>query len=72
LPQAEAAGLVKKVSTRFEFPDGTKAFEKAINAHPEKFWTKDLLDKLDAYIQTQFKYLSEEPKDDDEDKEAEA
>jgi RecA/RadA recombinase len=72
LPQAEAAGLVKKVSTRFEFPDGTKAFEKAINAHPEKFWTKDLLDKLDAHIQTQFKYLSEEPKEDDEDEEAEA
>jgi RecA/RadA recombinase len=58
LPLAEAAGIVKKVSTRFEFPDGTKAFEKAINREPEKFWTQDILNKLDAYVQTQFKYTA--------------
>jgi RecA/RadA recombinase len=67
LPLAEDAGIVKKVSTRFEFPDGTKAFEKAINREPEKFWSKDILDKLDAYVQTKFKYTAAEEADDEED-----
>lgn len=58
LPMAEASGLVKKVSTRYEFPDGTKAFEKAVLREPEKFWTPELLKKLDTYIQTQFKYTA--------------
>jgi RecA/RadA recombinase len=55
LIHAVAAGLVTK-GAKFEFPDGTKAFEKAINRTPEKFWTKELLTKLDTYIQTQFQY----------------
>ncbi len=56
LPLAEKHGIVKKVSTRFEFPDGTKAFEKAINKNPEKYWTEDILMLLEAAAQKEFKY----------------
>jgi hypothetical protein len=48
--------IFKKVSTRVELPDGTKAFEKNIDEDPEKYFTKDILDKLDAEIQKGFKY----------------
>jgi RecA/RadA recombinase len=58
LPLAEAAGLVKKVSNKYEFPDGTKVFESAINKDPEKYFTKDFLDKLEPYIQSHFKYTA--------------
>ena len=49
-------GIFKKVSTRIELPDGSKAFEKNIDEDPEKYYTKDILDKLDAAIQKDFKY----------------
>jgi RecA/RadA recombinase len=49
-------GIFKKVSTRVELPDGTKVFEKNIDEEPEKYYTKDVLDRLDAEIQKDFKY----------------
>lgn len=49
-------GIFKKVSTRIELPDGSKVFEKNIDDDPEKYYTKDILDKLDAEIQKDFKY----------------
>jgi len=52
---AEAAGLVKKVANKYEFPDG-KAFEKQILAHPEKFFTDEFLKKLDEYVRREFQY----------------
>ena len=36
--------------------DGSKVFEKNIDDEPEKYFTKDILDKLDAQIQKEFKY----------------
>lgn len=48
--------IFKKVSTRIELPDGSKVFEKNIDDEPEKYYTKDILDKLDAAIQKDFKY----------------
>lgn len=66
LPLAEKYGIIKKVSTRFEFPDGTKAFEKAINKNPEKYWTPDLLAQLELAANKEFKYgMSEIVGDDD-------
>lgn len=56
LTLAEEVGLVKKVSTRYEFPDGRKAFEKAVNANPEKFWTPELLKELDGLAKSLFTY----------------
>lgn len=48
--------IFKKVSTRIELPDGTKAFEKTIDEDPEKYFTKDILNKIDEHIQRDFKY----------------
>jgi hypothetical protein len=48
--------IFKKVSTRIELPDGTKVFEKNIDEDPEKYFTKDVLNKIDEEIQKDFKY----------------
>jgi len=53
---AEKFGIIKKVSTRYELPDGTKVFEKAILEKPEKYFTKDILDKIDEACQNEFLY----------------
>lgn len=51
LPIAEEAGVVKKVSTKYEFPNGTKEFESVIKKNPEKYFTQDVLEAIDAYTQ---------------------
>lgn len=56
LELAEKYNIIKKVSTRYELPDGTKVFGKAINEEPEKYFTKDLLDKLEVAAAQEFKY----------------
>ena len=56
LDLAEKFGIVKKVSTKYEFPDGTKAFEIEIKRHPEKYFTKELLDSIDAVCPGEFLY----------------
>ena len=53
---AEKYGIFKKVSTRYEMPDGTKVFGKSINNNPEKYYTKEILDQIDAAAQKEFTY----------------
>lgn len=53
---AEAAGLVKKVSTKYEFADGTKAFESVITKNPEKYFTEELLAQIDEACKKEFLY----------------
>lgn len=53
---AEKYGIFKKVSTRFEMPDGTKVFEKQIYADPERWFTKEVLDQIDIAAQKEFSY----------------
>lgn len=53
---AEKYGIIKKVSTRYELPDGSKVFGKAINENPEKYYTEDLLSKIDEACQREFLY----------------
>ena len=60
LDMAEEAGIFKKVSTRFETPDGTKVFGKQINDNPEKYFTKEVLDKIDEHAQRKFTYGQDE------------
>ena len=57
---AEEAGVIKKVSTRYELPDGSKVFGKNINDDPEKYFTKEVLDKIDEIAKRKFSYGSEE------------
>lgn len=60
LELAERYELVKKVSTRYEFPDGTKAFGKKINEEPEKFFTQEFMEELNKFVQEDFLYGAEE------------
>tara|TARA_A100001015_G_C14924642_1_gene685758 strand:+ start:104 stop:1156 length:1053 start_codon:yes stop_codon:yes gene_type:complete len=49
-------GIFKSVSTRIELPDGTTTFGKTINNDPEKYFTKEIMDKLDECAKEEFKY----------------
>ena len=53
---AEKYGIIKKVSTRYELPDGTKVFGKNINEEPEKYFTKEVLDQIDEACKKEFLY----------------
>ena len=57
IPLAEKHGIFKKVSTRYETPVG-KAFEKTIVNDPEKYFTKDVMKKLEDAAQAEFHYGS--------------
>ena len=48
--------IFKQVSTRIELPDGTKQYGKTILANPEKYFTKDILDKIDEVSKKEFTY----------------
>ena len=56
LSLAEEAGIFKKVSTRYELPDGSKMFGKQIVEEPEKYFTKDILEKLNEFAKKTFLY----------------
>ena len=56
LELAEKYEIFKKVSTRFEMPDGSKQFGKEILSHPTKYFTEDIMHKLDLACETEFKY----------------
>jgi len=60
LELGEAAGVFKKVSTRYETPDGSKVFGKNINENPDKYFTKEVLDKIDEHAKQKFTYGSDE------------
>ncbi len=64
LPYAVDAGIVKHLANKYEFPDGTKVFEKAVNKEPEKYFTPDVLKKLDEYMKTKFTYSAGPEADD--------
>ena len=57
---AEEGGIFKKVSTRYEMPDGSKVFGKNINDNPDKYFTKEVLDKIDEIAKRKFSYGTEE------------
>jgi len=67
LEMAEAAGVFKKVSTRFELPDGSKLFGKQILKDPEKHFTKDILKQLDNYAKIEYTYGITNGEEDDGD-----
>ena len=60
LDLAEESGLFKKVSTRYELPDGSKQYAKTINNEPEKYFTKEMLEKIDEYTKRKFTYGTED------------
>ena len=56
LELALEAGIFTSVSTRVELPDGTKTFGKTINNEPEKYFTPEIMEKLDNFAKEKFKY----------------
>lgn len=51
-------GIFEKVSTKIVLPDGTSTFEKRIIANPEKYFTNEILDKIDEACKKEFLYQS--------------
>ena len=56
LELAEKHGIFKKVSTRFELPDGTKQFGKTILNNPETYFTEEIMQQLETAAEKEFKY----------------
>jgi hypothetical protein len=51
-------GIFEKVSTKIVLPDGTSTFEKRIIANPEKYFTDEILNKIDEACKKEFLYQS--------------
>jgi hypothetical protein len=49
-------GIFKKVSTKIEVADGSTHFEKHIINNPEKYFTQDVLDRIDQAAQKEYSY----------------
>ena len=56
LELAEKYEIFKKVSTRFELPDGSKQFGKTILNDPETYFTDEIMAKLDEAADKEYKY----------------
>jgi RecA/RadA recombinase len=56
LDLATKYGIFKQVSTRIELPDGTKQYAKTIYNEPEKYFTDDILKKIDEVAKKEFSY----------------
>ena len=56
LELAEKYEIFKKVSTRYELPDGAKLYAKQILKDPEKYFTEDVMNRLDEAAKTEFSY----------------
>ena len=60
LELAEKYDIFKKVSTRYELPDGSKQFGKTILNDPETYFTYEIMSKLDEAASKEFKYGGED------------
>jgi len=58
LELAEKHGIFKKVSTRFELPDGSKQFGKTILNNPQEYFTEEIMQKLEECAMKEFKYAT--------------
>ena len=56
LELAEKYEIMKKVSTRYELPDGRKVFGKEINTNPELYFTEEILARLEECAKKEFSY----------------
>ena len=56
LDLAEKYGIISKVSTRYELPDGSKIFGKQIMSEAEKYFTDDIMKALEVVANKEFTY----------------
>jgi RecA/RadA recombinase len=67
LDLAEKYNVFKKVSTRYELPDGRKVFGKAINENPEEYYTADIMEQLEQAAHKEFEYGNYREDDNEQD-----
>jgi hypothetical protein len=65
---ALASGIFEKSSTRVKLPNGKTEFGKTINNNPEKYFTDEVMEKLELAVNKEFKYGSSEIRTDDSEK----
>lgn len=58
-------GILSKSGTRIEFPNGVKVFEKNVYEEPDKYFTKELMEKINEAASKEFKYGSVEETNDE-------
>ena len=58
LELALKAEIFKKIAKKIEVSDGSTHFESEINKNPEKYFTKEVLDQIDAFCKKEFCYGS--------------
>jgi len=56
LDLAEKYEIIKKVSTRYELPNGSKVFGKEINTNPTKYFTDEIMERLEDAAKKEFSY----------------
>jgi RecA/RadA recombinase len=61
LDLCEKYDIIKKVSTRYELPDGKKMFGKQIESNPEDVFTSEILNQIDTAAYKEFMYGKSEP-----------
>ena len=71
LDMALAFGVFEKSSTRVKLPNGKTEFGKTINNNPEKYFTPDVMERLETHAQEYFKYGTENRTDDTEESDSE-
>ena len=50
------SGVFKKASNRVVLPSGSKVFEKVMLTTPSEYFTPDIMDQIEEYVQGEFKY----------------
>ena len=59
LQLAEKHDIFKKVSTKYELPDGRKVFGKTINDDPQSYFTDEVMEKLEEAAKIEYSYGEE-------------
>lgn len=59
------AGIWKKSGNRIEIEDGTKKYEKEIYKNSKKYFTDELMEKLNEYVNDVFKFGNKDEFEDD-------
>jgi hypothetical protein len=66
LDLALASGVFEKASTRVKLPNGKTEFGKTINNNPEKYFTDEVMERLELVVKDYFKYGNKTRTDDTE------
>ena len=53
---AEKYDIFKKVANRYELLDGSKVYGKVIQKDPQKYFTKEVMEKIEKAVEKEFLY----------------